>query len=385
MRFSRKHIWAFTGMFFLAGCGDDGNQNSPTGGSGGSGGSGIQIEKPEDAIEGQYIFFLDDKAVMADQVKTVADELLAKQGGVLLQVYDSGLVGFAANNLDDTKALAIGADKRVKGIGQDCRVQLQETQANASWNLDRLDTQNLSFDGNYNYWADGSGVHVYVVDSGIRATHQEFGGRVSGGTTFVNDGKGTDDCNGHGTHVAGIIGGAVYGVAKNVTLHPVRIADCSGQSAASTLMAAVSWLNNEKISKSSGLAKPWPMIINMSLTTPKLYQLDSVIYNSSQIYDMLYIGAAGDTNKDAATTSPTGAVTFLTVSATDKTDTRAMNANFQSLVQMFAPGVDIVAASNVDDKSTATKSGTSMAATHVSGVATMYCQCNPVKNGEDLS
>lgn len=344
----------------------------------------LVIEKPENAIEGQYIFFLDEKVVMPDQVKAVAEELLGPQSGVLLQTYEGGFVGFAGNNLDDAKALAIGKDKRVTGIGQDCKVQLQETQANASWNLDRIDSLTSTLDGKYDYMADGSGVHVYVVDSGIRATHQEFGGRVTGGKTFINDGKGTDDCNGHGTHVAGVIGGAQYGVAKGVWLHPVRITDCNGQGAASSVLAAVSWLEQELVSKSGAFQKPWPMVINMSLTLPKFYQLESEMYTSANNYKFLYVIAAGDDNRDAGMYSPIGPVNLLTVASMDKTDTRAATSNHQNSVQMFAPGVDIMAASHTDDTSAVMKSGTSMAAAHVSGVAAMYLQTHPGVINEDL-
>lgn len=327
------------------------------GGMGGNGGMGIQIEKPDNAIPGQYIFFLDDMVVMPDQVQAVADELLKTQAGTLIQVYDSGVVGFAAKDLDDTKALAIGADPRVKSIGQDCVVTIADSQANAPWNLDRIDTKALTLDTKYDYQLNGEGVHVYVVDSGIRATHMEFGGRVTGGVDFVNDGKGTDDCNGHGTHVAGIIGGTTYGVAKGVTLHPVRVADCQGNSSASTLMAAAAWIvKNREI----------PAVTNVSLTSARYSQLDFAYTQIWNVAATSIVAAAGNDGKPTSQYSPAGDSAVISVGATDKTDTRWPMSSTDP--KMFAPGVDIISADIASDTATTTKTGTSAAAAHVTGV-----------------
>lgn len=377
-------------MFFLMGCGDDNNQNSPTGGSGGSagsggegggggsggnggsggsGGGGIQIEKPANAIEGQYIFFLDDKVVMPDQVKAVADELLAPQAGTLLNVYDSGLVGFAANNLDDAKALAMAKDPRITSIGQDCVVSISESQANASWNLDRIDTKALSLDTKYDYLLTGEGVHVYVIDSGIRATHQEFGGRVTGGTTFVDDGKGTDDCHGHGTHVAATIGGTTYGVAKGVSLHPVRVADCQGNSTASTLIAAAGWIiKNRQL----------PAVANLSITGPAFYPLDWAYQGVWNTGNMNTVAAAGNEGKPTNQFSPGRISAVISVGATDKTDARWAMSNTDPTI--FAPGVEVISADITSDTATSIKTGTSMAAAHVSGVLALDLQFRPAKH-----
>lgn len=372
---TRMLLPCLTALALVIGCGDDTNKNSGssgtagtagTGGTGGDGGSagnggagggGLQIEKPENAIDGQYIFFLDDMVVMPDQVQAIADELLAPQSGTLLQVYDSGLVGFAAKGLDDAKALAIGKDPRVTSIGQDCVVTVADSQANAPWNLDRIDTKALTLDTKYDYQLNGEGVHVYVVDSGIRATHMEFGGRVSGGVDLVNDGKGTDDCNGHGTHVAGVIGGTTYGVAKGVSLHPVRVAGCDGKSAASTLMAAASWIQkNRQI----------PAVVNVSMTSARTAQLNfayTQIWNNAAT---ITVAAAGNDGKPTNLYSPASDSAVISVGATDMTDTRWSMSNTDP--KIFAPGVEIVSADIASDTATATKTGTSAAAAHVTGV-----------------
>src|SRR5690242_4497331 len=161
MNFPRKHTVLLTSLFLIIGCSDDGNQNTPTGGSGGSGGgsggsgggSSIQIERPENAIEGQYIFVLDDKAVTPDMVSSVAQTLIAPHSGTLLNVYDGAMMGFSANNLDDNKALAIAKDPRVIAIGQDGTVQVDGIQTGATWGLDRIDSKTLTLDTKYEYAA----------------------------------------------------------------------------------------------------------------------------------------------------------------------------------------------------------------------------------------
>lgn len=327
----------------------------------------IEIVRPESAIEGQYLFVLDEAAVSPDQVKAVAEELLGKHGGTLLQIYDGSILGFQANGLDDAKALAIGADARVKSIGQDGVIQLTATQSNPVWGLDRIDEQARALNKSYEQRATGQGVNVYVIDTGIRATHAGFGGRVSGGMTAVTDGKGTDDCNGHGTHVAGTIGSATWGVAKSVNLFPVRVLGCNGQGTLGGVLAGVDWVtkNHRK-----------PAVANMSLGGSAFPLMDEAVQKSIAA-GVVYVLAAGNSNADACTASPARAPEALTVAASNIDDRRASFSNWGSCVDLFAPGQDIPSTWHTGDTAVHTISGTSMAAPHVAGVAAIYLEKNP--------
>lgn len=236
------------------------------------------------------------------------------------------------------------------------------TQSSATWGLDRIDQRNLPLNGIYRYFRAGNSVNAYVIDSGIRPTHQQFGGRAFIRADFVGDGQNGNDCNGHGTHVAGTLGGSTYGVAKNVTINAVRVLGCSNSGATSGVIAGVDWVTNNKI---------LPAVANMSLGGPVNTSLDNAVRNSIAA-GITYVIAAGNNNVSASNQSPARVTEAITVAATDNADNRASFSNYGSLIDVFAPGVNITSAWFGSDTATFTISGTSMASPHVAGAVAQY-------------
>jgi len=241
------------------------------------------------------------------------------------------------------------------------------------WGLDRIDQHLLPLSTNYSYTSTGLGVTAYIIDTGIRFSHSEFAGRAVTGFDAV-DGGSADDCNGHGTHVSGTVGGTTYGVAKQVTLVAVRVLDCNGSGSTSGVIAGVDWVAGDH-------APGTPAVANMSLGGGASRALDTAVSNS--IADgVSYAIAAGNGNvfgfaKNACRTSPARVPEAMTVSATDITDTKPIWANYGDCVDWFAPGVGIKSAWNTSDTASNTISGTSMATPHTTGVAALYLQSHP--------
>lgn len=319
-------------------------------------------------IENNYIVVLDD-AVVGEHGRNsiapyIAAELAGNHRGQLKHVYQNALNGFSVEmSADDAERLS--EDFRVKFVEEDGVVTADVTQSNPPWGLDRIDQRNRPLSATYTYNFTGAGVRAYVIDTGILTSHTQFGGRAS--NVFDALGGNGQDCNGHGTHVAGTIGGSTYGVAKSSLPRGVRVLNCSGSGTNSGVIAGVDWVRNNFIA---------PAVANMSLGGGVSSALDTAVNNLANAGVPIAV-AAGNSNADACNSSPARAANAITVGATTTTDTRASFSNFGPCLDIFAPGQGILSAWFSSTTATATLSGTSMASPHVAGVAALYKQANP--------
>jgi subtilisin family serine protease len=309
-------------------------------------------------IEGQYIVVLNEGA----NPRAVAAIAGVEPGFV----YTAALNGFSAS-LNQGQLNALQHNGAVAYIEQDQEVQASTTQTGATWGLDRIDQRNLPLDGNYNYTPTGAGVHAYIIDTGILLTHAQFTGRMSNGYDAVTSGGNANDCNGHGTHVAGTVGGTTYGVAKQVTLHPVRVLSCSGSGTNSGVIAGMDWVANNHVK---------PAVANMSLGGGASTATDDAV-NRMHNAGVTVVVAAGNSNTNACNSSPARAANAITVGSTTSTDARSSFSNYGTCVDVFAPGSSITSAWYTSTTATNTISGTSMASPHVAGVAALYLQGAP--------
>jgi len=303
----------------------------------------------------------------SDTAIAAAQDTARKLGATIGFTYTSALRGFSVK----APASAVDRLRAVPGVSYveaDSLVSINTIQFGPPTGLDRTSERLLALDGRYTYSHDGTGVHAYVIDTGIRTTHNEFGGRASGAFTSISDSFGTNDCHGHGTHVAGTLGGITYGIAKNVTLHAVRVLDCSGSGTLSGVIAGVDWVTLNAIH---------PAVANMSLGGGLSPSLDTSVANSIAS-GVTYAVAAGNSGADACSFSPADTATAITVGNIDPVnDTRAPSSNVGPCLDLFAPGTNILSAWNTSDAATNVITGTSMASPHVAGVAALYLQTHP--------
>ncbi|MGP3984722.1 S8 family peptidase [Streptomyces sp. KR80] len=315
-----------------------------------------------DAVKGSYIVTLKQNSGLK-AASAEGKELIAEYGGTVQRTYQAALNGYAAR-LDATEARRLAADPAVDRVFQDKRVSLVADQTNPpSWGLDRIDQAKLPLDKKYTYPdSAGSGTTVYVIDTGVRITHQDFGGRASHGFDAVDNDNTADDGHGHGTHVASTAAGTAHGVAKKAKVVAVRVLNDQGSGSTAQVVAGIDWVTKNH----SG-----PSVANMSLGGGVDPALDSAVQKSIAS-GVTYAVAAGNSNANAERFSPARVAEALTVGSTTNSDARSNFSNWGQRLDVFAPGSSITGAWRTSDTATNTISGTSMASPHVAGAAAVY-------------
>ncbi|MBD0838071.1 MULTISPECIES: S8 family peptidase [unclassified Streptomyces] len=318
------------------------------------------------AVKDSYIVTLKKSAGLKAS-SSAGKSLIKGYGGKVNKTFGTALNGYAAT-LSATEARRLAADPAVASVEQNQRVRMDATQSNAPWGLDRIDQTSLPLSRTYTYPdSAGSGVTVYVIDTGVRVSHSDFGGRARNGYDAVDNDNVAQDGNGHGTHVASTIAGSTYGVAKRANIVAVRVLNNSGSGTTAGVVAGIDWVT----ANHSG-----PSIANMSLGGGASTALDTAVRNSIAS-GVTYAIAAGNSNTNASSSSPARVTEAITVGATTSTDARASYSNYGSVLDIFAPGSSITAGWHTSDTATNTISGTSMATPHVAGAAAVYLAGRP--------
>jgi subtilisin family serine protease len=294
--------------------------------------------------------------------------LASRYQGSVKHTYSTALHGFSVTGMSERQARRLAADPDVEFVERNTVATIQETQSNPTWGLDRIDQASLPLNQKYTYPNTASTVTAYVLDTGIRKTHTEFEGRASDGYDFIDNDAVAQDCQGHGTHVAGTVAGKTYGVAKKAKIVAVRVLDCNGSGAWDGIIRGIDWVTQN--------AKK-PAVVNMSLGgSGTNSSLENAVKRSIGA-GITYVLAGGNSGQDACNFTPARTPEAITVNATDRTDARSSFSNYGSCTDIFAPGRDITSAWNTSDTATNTISGTSMATPHVAGAAAVYLGAHP--------
>jgi len=341
-----------------------------------------------DAIPNSYIVVLKDNAsVKRVGIKGRADALVDRHKGKLRHVFEHALHGFSAT-MSEQEARALAADPDVDYVHQNALAQTAgtdkyDTVDNPQWNLDRVDQRDAApLSGTYSYDNLAANVHAYVIDTGVRISHTEFGGRASYGRDFIDNDFVADDCNGHGTHVAGTLGGKTYGLAKGVKLVSVRVFGCNNVGTTDGIIAGINWVQAYAIK---------PAVANLSIQSycdasgcgdmgPVEDAISAMVVNGG----ITAVSAAGNENTDACDNEYARSPHAIAVGATTSTDAKASYSNWGTCVNIWAPGSNIVSASHISDTAPATNSGTSMAAPHVAGAAALILGRNPSRTPDQV-
>jgi subtilisin family serine protease len=336
-----------------------------------------QIRPASRPIANSYIVVLNSNAgsqsigVPATTAE-LASDLSSLYGGETTKSFKA-LRGFTFQG-SALAADSLSRDPRVAYVAQDGVVSTSAVQTPSPWGLDRIDQRATELDTEYAYNNTGAGVDLYIVDSGIRSTHEDFGGRVDtvGAFTAIQDGLGTEDCFGHGTLVAGLAGGATYGVAKGVSLHPVRVIGCDGLGSISNVIAGIEWITARQQQPTARRA-----VVNMSLNNGFSFPLEEAVSRSIAA-GVVYVAAVGNDSTDASCyLSPQRLPEVIAVGASDENNARSGNSNYGECLDLFAPGVLVMSTSASSDTAAGETSGTSMAAPHVAGTAALVLAENP--------
>ena len=322
------------------------------------------------AIANRYIVVFKNSAMMSARGEQQTSAMVARGVGMRFgakveRTFNHVLNG-AVITTDVENAKRMADDPEVAYVEADQIMRINATQTGATWGLDRLDQANLPLNQSFTY-PSSSGVHAYILDTGIRATHNDFTGRMGNGHTSINDGQGTNDCQGHGTHVAGTVGGTTWGVAKNVTLHAVRVLGCDGSGTNSGVIAGMDWVAANAIK---------PAVANMSLGGGASQASDDAIARMTNA-GITTVVAAGNDSSNACNYSPARAPSAITVGSTTSSDAMSSFSNYGSCVDIYGPGSSITSASHTSNTGSTSMSGTSMASPHVAGVAALYLAANP--------
>jgi serine protease len=339
-----------------------------------------ELHVVKNPVPGQYIVVLNpdaadlkNEATAKADIAEVAQAMATEYRAILLRSYTQALRGFVIE-ASDTALAKLLMDPRVAYVQEDSYVSSNATQINPPWGLDRIDQRDLPLNTGFNYDSNGAGVHAYIIDSNVSTTHQEFAGRIGSGFNVVGNNSIPNACTGHGTQVASIVGGATYGVAKGVTIHPVRVFDCIRKGRASDVIAGIDWVAANRI---------LPAVANISSSTEEPYQAEDDAIANLTARGVTVVVSAGNEAVDACLHSPARAPSAITVGAIDPYDRRAVwtagvaESNFGSCIDLFAPGHEIMAAWDSSSVAAHVASGTSYAAPHVAGAAALYLGVNP--------